>query len=108
MIFPWTIGNVATNEVGELEFAIRFYKIQTYTNEDNQTEYKLVYNLSTKPVTTRVLEGLDVEIDDEQFQTDLANTPDYWQFISPDATVLEDIYYRLNLATNKEIYWIEA
>lgn len=108
LLFPWTIGGVATNEVGELQFAVRFYQIQTYTNEDNQTEYKLVYNLSTKPVVTRVLEGLEVEIDDEQFQTDLTNTPDYWQFVASDATVLEDIYYRLNLATNKEIYWIEA
>lgn len=105
IMFPWTIGNEATAATGELQFAIRFYKIQEYGDE-----MKLVYNLATKPSTTRVSEGLNVEIEDGEFTSSLKSPPDYWEFVSPNATVLEDIYYRLNLASqgNGTLYWTEA
>lgn len=106
ILFPWTIGNKATAATGELQFAIRFYKIQNYKDEA-----KLVYNLATKMATTQVLDSLEIEIKDDDFSGELIDPPDYWQFISPNATVLEDIYYKLNLAMSNnggKLYWTEA
>ena len=49
---------------------------------------------------TRIQEGLDVEIKNEEFEDETfipGNAPDYWEFLSSNAaTVLEDIYFRLS------------
>jgi hypothetical protein len=105
ILFPWTVGGNATENIGELEFAIRFYQV------DNQ---QLVYNLNTKPAKTRIEDSLIVEIEDEKFEAESGaspdSAPDYWEFLNADAsTVLEDIYFRLStLQRQNEIYWIEA
>ena len=105
ILFPWTIGGNATENIGELQFAIRFYQV-----DDEQ----LVYNLNTKPAKTRIEDSLIINIEDEEFETESgaspSNAPDYWEFLNADAsTVLEDIYFRLStLQRQNEIYWIEA
>ena len=113
ILFPWTIKYPATDAAGELEFAIRFYQIDNYGTEE-EPDNRLVYNLNTKSAVTRIQDTLEVEIIDEDFEdevnTDRENAPDYWEFLGGNsATVLEDIYYRLQiLQRQNEIYWIEA
>lgn len=58
MIFPWVVGGAATQVEGEIQFAIRFYKVDI---KDGKAT--LVYNLNTSPATSRILYGL--EADDE-------------------------------------------
>lgn len=59
IIFPWVIGGPATKEEGNLQFAIRFYKVDT----DETGKPVLTYNLNTSPVSSKILYGL--EVDDE-------------------------------------------
>lgn len=113
ILFPWTIKYPATDAAGELEFAIRFYQIDNYGTEE-KPDMRLIYNLNTKSTVTRIQDTLYVEITDEDFEDDAnknrENAPDYWEFLGGNsATVLEDIYYRLQtLQRQNEIYWIEA
>lgn len=113
ILFPWTVKRPATDAAGDLEFAIRFYQIDNYGTDENP-DMRLVYNLNTKSATTRIQDTLQVEITDEDFEDDAnqdrENAPDYWEFLGGDsATVLEDIYYRLQvLQRQNDIYWIEA
>lgn len=113
ILFPWTIKHPATEAAGELEFAISFYQIENYGTND-APDNRLIYCLNTKSAITHIQDGLQVEIADEQFEeeaeTDRSNAPDYWKFLSGEAaTVLQDIYYRLQiLQRQNEIYWIEA
>ena len=113
ILFPWTIKYPATDAAGELEFAIRFYQIDNYGTEE-KPDNRLVYNLGTKSAVTRIQDTLEVEIKDEDFEDDAnadrENAPDYWEFLGGNsATVLEDIYYRLQiLERQNEIYWLEA
>ena len=53
MLIPWCVDGNVTAQAGEVTFSIRFYKI------DIDGEY-VTYNLSTLPVKTKVLEGLNV------------------------------------------------
>lgn len=114
ILFPWTIKSPATDAAGELEFAIRFYQVKNYSDSEIDRDDRLVYNLGTKTALTRIQDTLDVEIKDEDFEDDVntnrENAPDYWEFLGGNsATVLEDIYYRLQiLKRQNEIYWIEA
>lgn len=55
MIFPWVVGGPATSSEGVLQFAIRFYRVDT--NEDG--DVVLTYNLNTTPSSTTVLYGLE-------------------------------------------------
>lgn len=113
ILFPWTIKNPATDAAGDLEFAIRFYQIDNYGTEE-EPDMRLVYNLNTKSAVTRIQDTLHIEITDEDFDDDAnqsrENAPDYWEFLGGNsATVLEDIYYRLQiLERQNEIYWLEA
>lgn len=52
---PWQIGHDATIEKGIITFNIRFYII----NSDDNNNYFLTYNLSTKPTTSKILEGFE-------------------------------------------------
>ena len=53
MLIPWCVDGNVTAQAGEVTFSIRFYKI------DIDGEY-VTYNLSTLPVKTKVLEGMNV------------------------------------------------
>lgn len=55
MLFPWCIDGIATRLKGKVTYSIRFYRL-----EENEGEYKLLYNLSTIPRSGEVLYGLQV------------------------------------------------
>lgn len=59
MIFPWVIGNPATQQDGVIEYAIRFFKVS-----DDRTNPVVKYDLHTLPAKTKVLAGLDVDHDE--------------------------------------------
>ncbi len=56
MIFPWAVGGAATSKKGELEYAIRFYRI-----EGEGENKKLSYNLNTLPTSSLVLPSMEVD-----------------------------------------------
>ena len=61
MLFPWCIDGAATAIQGIVEYSIRFYRI-----EEDKEEYELVYNMSTIPVRSEVLYGMqasDLSVD---------------------------------------------
>lgn len=57
IIFPWAIGGAATQNEGDIQFAIRFYQI----NFDDEEHPVLTYNLNTKPATSTISHGLQVD-----------------------------------------------
>lgn len=102
ILFPWVIGDEATAAAGNLQFSIRFYMI----DEDGET---LIYNLNTKPSTSKILEGMQVEIKDDEFDNNKNNStdnPEYQEQIGRQPTILEDLYYKI--ALKNDIYWIEV
>ena len=54
MIFPWVVGGMATAQEGTVEYSLRFYKVKR-ENDD----IKLLYNLSTMPTTSKILNSLE-------------------------------------------------
>ncbi len=62
MIFPWCIDGAATQLKGPIQYSIRFYKIR-----DNNSDYELIYNLSTLITTSQVLHGMQVSQLSEDF-----------------------------------------
>ena len=54
IIFGWPVSSAMTEEPGDINFAIRFYRI-----DDNN---KLWYSFSTKTATIKIQKGLDFEL----------------------------------------------
>lgn len=100
ILFPWCLTNEATAAAGTLDFAIRFYSIESSTG-------RLVYNMRTLPAQSKILDTISVEITDDKFE-DIKDTPSgyYYDALGREATVLEDLYFKI--AAKKDIYWIEA
>lgn len=99
ILFPWVIGDEATAAAGNLQFSIRFYMIDA----DGET---LIYNLNTKPSISKILQGMHVEIKNDEFNEEVGITSDYLANIETKPTILEDLYYKI--ALKNDIYWIEA
>ena len=55
MVLPWNISNIATQLEGDIIYSIRFFKIEG----DIVENANLVYNLSTFPAKSKILNGLD-------------------------------------------------
>ncbi len=55
MIFPWCIDGNVTQLKGTVKYSIRFYRVE----EENE-EFKLLYNLSTQVADGKVLHGMQV------------------------------------------------
>jgi len=66
MIFPWSVGGAATNKEGQLEYAIRFYRVDGQGNDA-----KLVYNLNTLPTSSEILQS--IESDEEIMKVEYDN-----------------------------------
>lgn len=100
ILFPWCITNDATAAAGVLQFSIRFYQVDSETG-------RLVYNMSTIPAQSKILETMSVEISDDKFE-DIKDTPSgyYYDALGREATVLEDLYFKI--AAKNDIYWDEA
>ena len=64
IIFPWVIGGAATQQEGNIEFAIQFYRIEI----DDDNKPTLVYNLNTEPAKSKILYGLNT--DDEAMKAE--------------------------------------
>ena len=78
MVFPWEVRGAVTQFKGDIEFAIRFFRIETVETEleDGTTvsEPKLVYNLNIQPGKSRILPSL--ELNDMPFEDYKDLTPD--------------------------------
>lgn len=90
ILFPWTITNDVTKEAGIVKYAIRFFKCDS----DNNI---ITYNLNTKVAQSRILEGMNIKVEDEEFDDQISISP----------TILEEIYSLIN-ASKEDLYWIEA
>ena len=88
LVFPWCIDGKASAVSGNIEYAIRFYKV-------DETGKKLVYNLNTLPAISKIMYGLDVE--DQAFEGgyDMA------------ASAYEDLLSRIQELQKRDTYWIE-
>ena len=88
IIFPWCIDGAATRDAGDVQYSIRFYKVDL-------VQKNLIYNLNTLPAKSKVLHGMDVlaENDDYDFQVE----------------IIEEIFARIEDAKNynSDIYWEE-
>ena len=66
MLIPWCIEGEATKAAGDVTYSIRFFQVDT-------TGKVLTYNLNTIPVTSKVLNGINVlgynlvDVTEEQF-----------------------------------------
>lgn len=62
IIFAWTISNNVTKVKGTINFAVRFYTLET-VGEDNDGNplYAFSYNLNTTPASFRILDGLNCD-----------------------------------------------
>lgn len=100
ILFPWCITKDATAAAGTLQFSVRFYQV------DNESG-RLVYNMSTVPAQSKILETLSVEVSDDKFE-DIKDTPSghYYDVLGREATVLEDLYFKI--AAKNDIYWIDV
>ena len=89
ILIPWAIGGPATAAAGNVTFAMRFYKLNAEGTE-------FIYNLNTKPATSKILYGMDVITDENE------------NFIIPDSTV-EMIYQEIDTIRSKQdLTWIDV
>lgn len=56
MLLPWCIQGPATAAAGEIQFAIRFFQLNT--------NKEIIYDLNTLPAKSKILEGQDWELND--------------------------------------------
>lgn len=88
LVFPWCIDGKASALTGDVEYAIRFYKI-------DETGQKLLYNLNTLPAISKIMYGMDVKdnaFDGEYDIPDLA-----YDFLLQEIQKLQ----------RKDTFWIE-
>lgn len=91
MLFPWVIEGEATKAAGDVMYSIRFFMMDTIS-----TNKKFLYNLSTTAVTSKVLYGIDVKVEDWE---DSSNQEYYVSYLEQILKVSKDI-------ADKDVYWI--
>lgn len=91
ILFPWVIGGNATKAAGTISYSIRFYRI-------NDSGNSFTYNLSTLPVESKILYGMDISDAESIIYSDDALTK-----------LLEAVQKVQDQLDRKEldIYWIE-
>jgi hypothetical protein len=73
VIFPWCVDGNATKFTGIVEFSVRFYIAESYEEikevydeesdtlkEEKSLAFRLLYNLTTAPAYSKVLDGMEV------------------------------------------------
>ena len=91
LLIPWVIDGNATAYKGTIMFSIRFYKIDA-------ANHHFLYNLTTKPVKTKILSGMEKDVfNDEKYDMDQN------LFLQLEQEILE----AKQKATDK-LYWIIA
>lgn len=89
IIFPWVIDGEATEVAGDIQFALRFYKI-------DKLSHKFLYNLTTLPAKGTILYGMDKSIFNPE-QYDIANEP--YLAIQQDLKLIAD-------KVRDQFYWL--
>ena len=102
MAFQWSIQGPATQYSGDVKFAIRFYMLEEYEvtlpSGDKEIRYRYRYKLNTVPSKSKVLHGMD-----SQIETDSEN------YVFP-ASEIDQIFERISKLENyssSEIYWLK-
>lgn len=85
ILVPWCIEGEATKEAGDVQYSVRFYKI-------NEGGKFFQYNLNTLPVTSKVLHGMDVITESEDY-----NFP---------ASVIEEIFEKIENISRQDLFWL--
>lgn len=90
ILFPWCIDGEATKVAGNVKYAIRFYA----TVRDEQThEVSFEYNLNTITAQSKVLHGMYVTRNEEDYVF--------------SAEVIDDIYDKIRTIETNELYWTD-
>lgn len=89
LIFPWCIDGRASATTGPIEYAVRFYKI----DRDGK---RFLYNLNTRPATSKILYGLDVQSEDLK-----------GEYTIPDEVAYDFLLAEIVKAQGRDTYWIE-
>ena len=97
IVFPWVIQGPVTAYAGDVKFSVKFYRMrETLIDIEGGTtkcfkEYD--YVLNTKPAVSKVLHGLDIHLNSENY-------------VYPEGTV-EGIYARIaEIDQRNDLYWI--
>lgn len=91
MLIPWEVDGEATVAAGDVQYAIRFYKL-----DSRITDKRLVYNLNTLTASSKVLHGIDINPEELQSSNDK-------EYI---ATYLDEILAISREIADKDVYWI--
>ena len=88
MLIPWQISGLVARAPGNITFSFRFYKL----NEEGE----FIYCLNTSPATSKILNGLDLNLPE--------NDEGYME-----AGVVDDIYHQIDIVSKAtDLYWIEV
>ena len=94
MVIPWCIDGRVTQDEAEVEYAIRFYRVDTVGK-------KLLYNINTTATTGKVLYGLNVQPDGLEDAGDLAGDYDI------SSSMYDHFTQEINDLRRQDIFWIE-
>ena len=83
ILFPWSIGGIATEAAGDVEYSICFYTLGP--------DKTINYNLNTIPCTSKVLHGMTIDLD---------------EYKAPIADGYEELLALINsVQEQSELYW---
>lgn len=88
MVFPWVIDGGATSVAGEIQYSIRFFKLDPLGSN-------FVYNLNTQPAKSKVLHGMDT--------TTFEEDPDYIMVVDAYSQIMA----RIDAISKEQLYWFE-
>lgn len=94
MVIPWCIDGRVTQDEAEVEYAIRFYRV----DEEGK---KIIYNLNTVPNMGKVLYGLNVQPNGLENADDLAGDYDI------SSSMYEHFTDEIRKLNQQDIFWIE-
>ena len=92
VLIPWCIQGPATAYAGNVEFSIRFFRI-----EKHDENYVITYDLNTIPSSGKVLQGQNWDLK----EMDLS------QFTLDEST-LADVTRILNVHNDWNVYWLDV
>lgn len=90
ILIPWIISGVVAENIGTVQFAIRFFKLDT-----SGTEF--IYNLTTLPTTLQIVKGLEVDSEEVLSDQDRSFLSSEWEHILDEMKKVAD--------TGGKIYW---
>ncbi len=94
IIIPWVIEGAATAYSGTIKFSIKFYRLRAEKYDDGTVKYFYDLNINTLPSRSKILAGMDVLEQNENYIY--------------DANTVEGIYAEIDTIRNmNDLYWIE-